>query len=170
MDKKFIRLVTEKTEGNYQYLHNMTVIKDKEVYLRDFNGEGDLNLMEFCNRQCKEKCGREPIDAPAEEYGDYMDCDCVVSDFYAMAVGHAELRAKLGRYEDSGLSPEDLKERTCEWSEDEDGNWSCSKCTAVWIFPGDGPGENEMSYCPECGRKIVKVSPWEDKPLEDEHE
>lgn len=106
-------LVTENPEGNYQYLHNMTAIKDKEVYLRDFNGEGDLNLMEFSNRQCKEKCGREPIEAPAEEFGDYMDCDCVVSMFYAMAIGHAELRHRLGQYESSGLSPEDLKERTC---------------------------------------------------------
>lgn len=166
--KRLRPLVTENPEGNYQNLHNMTLIKDKQVYLRDYNGEGDLNLMEYCNRQCKEKCGREPIDAPAEEFGEYMDCDCVVSHIYHMAIGHAELRHHLGQYESFGLSPDELQERTCGWYEDEDGNWNCSKCTAVWIFPEDGPGENEMSFCPECGRKIVSISPYKEEDAGDE--
>lgn len=166
---KFKRLTFDNPQGNYQFLHNMTGIDaNKEVYLRDFNGEGDLNLMEYCNLQCKEKCGRESIDAPAVEYGDYMDCDCVVSMFYAIAVGHAELRAKLSRYEDTGLSPEDLKERTCEWSEDDSGMWICSKCDMAWEFTHDGLVENEVNYCHKCGRKIVKIVPYAEEVDKDE--
>ncbi|EHQ88258.1 hypothetical protein [Desulfosporosinus youngiae] len=169
MNRKFIRLVTENPQGNYQYLHNMTVIKDKEVFLRDFEGEGDLSLVDYCKRECMERCNTD-IDASVEEFGEHMDCGCPITLIYHMAVGHAELRNRLGQYESSGLSPEDLKERTCEWSEDDEGNWSCSKCTAVVIFAEDGPSENRMSFCPECGRKIINISLWKDELLEDEHE
>ena len=94
-----------------------------------------------------------------------MDCDCIISYFYHMAVGHAELRSKLGRYEDTGLDPDGIKEATCEYSEDEDGIWSCSKCDSVWTFINGGPKENNVHYYPKCGRKIAK---WNEYVDEDE--
>lgn len=160
-------LVTETPDGNYQNLHNMTLIIDKEVYLQDHNGEGDLNLVDYCKGKCMEKCDIEQ-EGTAEDFAENMDCDCLVSLIYHMAVGHAELRNRLGQYEALGLSPEELKERACEWSEDNESSWSCSKCTAVWVFPEDGPGENSMGYCPECGRKIVKIIPHQKEVDEDE--
>lgn len=66
------------------------------------------------------------------------------------------------------LEKELITDETCEWSEDEDGNWGCSKCTALWMFPELGPGENEMIYCPECGRKIVKINPYVEETREEE--
>lgn len=109
--KKLRPLVTENPQGNYEWLHNMTVIKDKEVFLRDFEGEGDLSLVEYYRKECMEKCDID-IDAPVEEFGVYMDCNCPVSMIYHMAVGHAELRNRLGQYESSGLSPAEVIDLT----------------------------------------------------------
>ena len=149
-------LVTDNPEGSYQNLHNMTGIDaNREVYLRDFNGEGDLNLVDFCKKQCDKKC-EVTIEAPVEEFGEYMDCSCIVAYFYHMAVGHAELRHRLGEYESS-----EVKE-TCEWEEDDSGTWSCSKCGASWEFNNGGPEDNDMHYCPKCGRGIIRVSGYEE--------
>lgn len=92
-----IRLTTDDPQGNFQRLHNMTVIKDGEVFLKI--GEGDISLVDYCKNECKEKCGIE-LDGNAETFGDSMDCDCIVAAFYGMAIGHAELRSHLKDYED----------------------------------------------------------------------
>jgi hypothetical protein len=156
-------LVTENPEGDYQWLHNMTVIKDKEVFLRGFENldiKGDVSLVNFCRGQCKEKCDSDMPEVGPEEFGEYMDCDCIVSIFYAMAVGHAELRHRLGQYEATGLSPEEITGRTCEYSEDDDETWSCSECPTNWTFTDGGPEDNRVNYCPECGRKVVAFIPY----------
>ena len=46
---------------------------------------------------------------------------------------------------------------TCRWSLDEiDGIWSGS-CGIVWEFSnGGGTEENEVVYCPRCGRKVAE--------------
>ena len=54
--------------------------------------------MDYCSAECKEKCGIDNK-APADEFGEYMDCNCIVSWFYWVAVGHAELRTALMAYE-----------------------------------------------------------------------
>ena len=161
-------LVTDNPEGNYQNLHNMTGIdENKEVYLRNLDREGNISLVEFCKKECMEKCEiKFENDIPVEEFGDYMECDCVISYFYGMAVGHAELRHRLGQYKATGLSPEEITGRTCEYSEDEDGTWSCSECPTEWTFTDGGPEDNCVNYCPECGRKVTV---WI-KHVEDEDE
>lgn len=130
------------------------MIKDKEVFLRDFNGEGDLNLVDYCKRECLEKCGIEQ-EGTSECFAENMDCNCSVSLIYHMAVGHAELRHRLGKYESE-------QKETCEWEEDDSGTWSCSKCGASWEFNNGGPADNDMHYCPKCGRGIIKVSGHEE--------
>src|SRR5665648_954627 len=152
---KMKQLVTETPEGNDQYLHNMTMIKDAEVFLRDFNGEGDINLVEYCKRECKAKCDIDQ-DGEAIDFAENMGCNCPVSLIYYMAVGHAELRYRLGKYESSE------QKETCEWEEDDSGTWSCSKCEASWEFNNGDPNDNDMYYCPKCGRKIIKVSGYEE--------
>ena len=148
-------LVTENPEGNYQNLHNMTGIDaNKEVYLRDFDGKGNLSLVEYCQKECQEKC-EFTSDTSAEEFGEEMDCACPIALLYHMAVGHAELRHRLGRYEATGLNPEEITGRTCEYIEEDDETWNCSKCPANWTFTDGGPEDNKVNYCPECGRKVV---------------
>ena len=41
---------------------------------------------------------------------------------------------------------------TCQWSEDEDGNWD-TECGNKEILDG-GPEEHHHKYCPYCGNKI----------------
>lgn len=100
MGKK--RLTTDQPQGMHEYTHNMTKVINGEVYLRNFCDEGDKSLVEYCKEECKSRC---KIDvAPgvgAEEFGEYMECDCVVAHFYFLAVGHAELRLHLKQYEDA---------------------------------------------------------------------
>ena len=33
-------------------------------------------------------------------------------------------------------------------------SWECQNCWLNWVFTNDGPKENEVEYCPKCGRKI----------------
>jgi len=41
---------------------------------------------------------------------------------------------------------------------DDDSNlWQCSECGEEWILAEDGPKENNMDYCPKCGRKITEI-------------
>ena len=48
---------------------------------------------------------------------------------------------------------------TCEYvQEDSDSNeWVCSKCDNIFILNSDNPYENEMFYCPKCGRLIAEI-------------
>lgn len=94
---KFMRLTKDEPKGNYQLLHNCTTIIDREVYLKDF--DGDRNLVDYCKSHCKNKCDVQ-FDANADTFAEYMDCDCIVARFYLLAVGHAELRQRLKYYED----------------------------------------------------------------------
>jgi DNA-directed RNA polymerase subunit RPC12/RpoP len=48
-------------------------------------------------------------------------------------------------------------EETCEydlWDEDSD-TYKCSQCGELWTLIADSPLENNMNYCPKCGRKII---------------
>lgn len=111
---EYKRLTTENPQGNMENMLNITKVINHEVYIRNWNGEADLNLVDYCKEQYKSIYGRS-IDADleekitAEEFGEFMDGDDLLSLFYWMAVGHAELRVRLSEYEDSSLSPEDIK-------------------------------------------------------------
>lgn len=52
-----------------------------------------------------------------------------------------------------------IEGHTCEWSltDNEVNTWECNKCGAYWVFTEGGPVENNMQYCPECGRRITRV-------------
>lgn len=48
------------------------------------------------------------------------------------------------------------KTETTSWTMiDSDINlWKCSKCSEEWNFEFGGPTENNMHYCPACGRRL----------------
>lgn len=54
----------------------------------------------------------------------------------------------------------------CHWFQDEDGPWEGS-CGACWNLEADGPIENEMNFCPKCGKPIhvVESEPESDATL-----
>jgi hypothetical protein len=51
----------------------------------------------------------------------------------------------------------------CVWSRyDEDGDTWQGSCGIAWTMIDDGtPRENEMVYCPKCGKRIVEPDPEE---------
>ena len=58
------------------------------------------------------------------------------------------------------------EENTCKYEEetmsawDGDTAWVCSECGETWSFGnGTTPQENNMNYCPNCGRKIIEYIP-----------
>jgi hypothetical protein len=46
---------------------------------------------------------------------------------------------------------------TCEWTPDNDPDWNTwtSACGETWVFEVEGPAENDMQFCPFCGRLLV---------------
>ena len=55
-----------------------------------------------------------------------------------------------------------LIEQSLSWYED--GIWSCEECDMEWTFEADGPEENEMKFCPQCGRMITDYVHHADEP------
>jgi len=35
--------------------------------------------------------------------------------------------------------------------------WRCSECGCDWRLEEGDPVENGMNFCPQCGRRIVKI-------------
>lgn len=57
---------------------------------------------------------------------------------------------------------------TCRWEEDEDGIWT-GACSITWQFElGDTPVQNDMNYCPKCG-KPLEAKPYQE-PTDEDHE
>lgn len=53
------------------------------------------------------------------------------------------------------------EEETCSWKVDYWGLWEGS-CGTTWEFDYDGPEENEMNFCPKCGKRLVILKQEED--------
>jgi len=51
------------------------------------------------------------------------------------------------------------REKECEWVQtDEDGgSWKCNECDFRWDFIDGDPFENDMKYCPKCGKPIKAI-------------
>lgn len=46
--------------------------------------------------------------------------------------------------------------KTCQWSEDADGNWGTA-CGEIFSFFDGGPKENKANWCQYCGGELVAV-------------
>ena len=54
----------------------------------------------------------------------------------------------------------------CSWSEDGDGGWE-SDCGLMWEFNNEGgPLDNDMRYCPKCGKPLMVEPSAESEPME----
>ena len=51
-----------------------------------------------------------------------------------------------------------VMEETSYIYDEEDCFWECQKCGLAWILNDGGPEQNEMYYCPKCGREITRSS------------
>lgn len=118
-------------------------------------------------------------DAPGiQEYGRWDFVHCVCGGNSKETVGQAAaienwnsrpledaLQTKLNAMTKERDALKAAKEATCSWAWDENcGSWdeNCgswdTECGLSWIFPSGTPQENDMSYCPGCGKKVEFVS------------
>lgn len=64
-----------------------------------------------------------------------------------------------------------MSNTTYTLTEEDSNTWRCSKCGLMWNLETGGPVENEMNFCPHCGRKITCVkSHGEQKALGAEYD
>ena len=70
---------------------------------------------------------------------------------------------------------EGVKE-TCVWKEcwafyyDDDTVWECSACDVMWTVRDGNPKEEEIFYCPKCGRFIEEYVKLAESEGEEEDE
>ena len=48
------------------------------------------------------------------------------------------------------------KSKPCKWTEDEDGNWD-AECGGKFVLIDGLPSENNMNYCPYCGKSLKET-------------
>jgi hypothetical protein len=69
---------------------------------------------------------------------------------------------------DLWLVVKDYAENKCVWRQDDEGNWFADDpCSAGWQFITGGPSDNDMSFCPVCGRPLEMV-PYKNEEVDDE--
>ena len=62
----------------------------------------------------------------------------------------------------------DYAESRCVWRQDDDGNWFADDpCSAVWALDVGTPTDNDMHFCPVCGRPLECI-PYKDEEVDDE--
>jgi len=57
----------------------------------------------------------------------------------------------------TALGLEAVMDENCTWIETPE-YWECDACGLSWVFADGGPAENEMRYCPGCGRRLLDES------------
>lgn len=57
-------------------------------------------------------------------------------------------------------------DETCEWKYDPDGFWA-GACGATWMLEEGTPHENDMNFCPKCGKLLIEIPP-EPEPGDEE--
>lgn len=103
---------------NYLTLMNFCTVKSGKAVLCYADGEENVDLTEYTARKCQmygKNCDNEMCaDMTAEQVMDgalmELECDCVNAVMYFCGVQAAENNARLKQYEDTGLSPEEIKE------------------------------------------------------------
>jgi hypothetical protein len=97
--------------------------------------EAEKNCWEHTCSDCGKGCGLEKS-RKIMSYSNARD--------FALAA----LREKLER--DNG----------CIWKqEDIDGStWHCSECGECWTLEADNPFDNDMKFCPGCGKPIHSIT------------
>jgi predicted nucleic acid-binding Zn-ribbon protein len=142
-----------------------------------------LQMCQAVNTQMSKTIGklRAQIAEYDESYRRVMSEDCAPDEKHctcvpALRAWIKELEAKNLHY-DANVCPEKnrriaeleaAKSETCTWKRTGDferNEWN-GDCGAEWMFTDGGPVENEVSFCPKCGRKLIEV-PLEAHEVED---
>lgn len=124
--KKYVPIVTDDPQDNVEAALNLVFIKDEEVYVRGYGPAPDFSDATLSNvtRDILQKYSPETLEnvrlkddlelscATSEWLFDGIDTiEGVVALLYTMAWAFAETRERLRMYEETRLSPLDLKDR-----------------------------------------------------------
>lgn len=124
--KKYVPIVTDDPQDNVEAALNLVFIKDEEVYVRGYGPAPDFSDATLSNvtRDILQKYSPETLEnvrlkddlelscATSEWLFDGIDTiEGVVALLYTMAWAFAETRERLRMYEETRLSPMDLKDR-----------------------------------------------------------
>ena len=75
-----------------------------------------------------------------------------VQDDIESRINQISAKVNVKAQSDAPLPP------TCRWVEDSDGPWR-GDCGIEWELTEGTPVENDMKYCPRCGRSLVEHKP-----------
>ena len=112
---KYERLTTDHPESNLDTMLNSVYAKDHDAYLRFFcAGGADLGRRDVLAQQALAEIAKK-YDCPATA-DDILDGCCIgcsgcpVDAMWAALTQAVEMRGRLSQYEDSGLSPDEVKQ------------------------------------------------------------
>ena len=124
--KKYVPIVTDDPQDNVEAALNLVFIKDEEVYVRGYGPAPDFHDATLSNvaRDILQKYSPETLENVRLK--DDLELSCATSEWlfdgietiegvvallYTMAWAFAETRERLRMYEETRLSPLDLKDR-----------------------------------------------------------
>jgi len=99
------RLTVDEPSNNMESIWNIVFVKDNDVWLKGLGEDNeDINLVDYCKKEFKKQRGYElEGDISTEDFGDYMEDEDLLSNFYWTCVGFAEVRQQLKKYYDRDL-------------------------------------------------------------------
>lgn len=96
---------------NYLSLMNYCTAQNGRAVLRYADGKENVDLAEYVEKYCHNHDCTHMDASDLETFEECLtDCDCVAAMLYFCGVQAAENNARLKRYEDTDLSPEEIKE------------------------------------------------------------
>jgi hypothetical protein len=114
------RLTTNKPKGMTENMLNMVFGKNNEVYLRGLGeNQEDISLVEYCKKEYNRLYDDSLDDTwTAENFGELMDDDSLLSIMYWACVGFCEVRARLEVYEDESEKIRTACTKPCHMGKD----------------------------------------------------
>ena len=101
------RLTTDTPQTNMEILANFAYAKDKEVRLTYGDGLEDVALADYIVDHAKTDFGCSVTRENVINGDSCWECDCPLAILNATATQAAELRGRLMKYENTGLTPDD---------------------------------------------------------------
>lgn len=79
-----------------------------------------------------------------------------IEDYIYSSINHTEEWKKAEQAYQNILNTRSRpapSQKTCNWKEDDNGNWHTS-CNQIHQFTNGTPEENRHTFCPYCGKKL----------------
>ena len=114
------RLTTNEPNGMTENMLNMVFGKDNEVWLRGLgDNEEDISLVNYCRKEYN-RLYEDSLDdtLTAENFGELMDDDSLLSIMYWACVGFCEVRGRLEVYEDEAEKIRTTCVKSCHMGKD----------------------------------------------------